>query len=179
GIIAGGDGALRTAKEGSEDDEKAGETDLKDRKLQALDTCIGISAAGGAKYVTGAVAYAKTLGCFTVSVTCNDHTPLGELADVDLVADTGEEVVTGSTRMKAGSAQKMILNMISTGVMVKLGYVYENMMINLRPTNEKLKRRMARITAEICGCNVEIAEELLNRAAWNIKDAVRLFHNTP
>lgn len=172
GIIAGGENCMFRAAENAEDNPEAGIEDLKKRNFCDKDVLIGISASGSAAYVISAVNYAKSLGAKTASITNNPDTELGKAADTDICADTGPEVITGSTRMKAGTAQKIILNMISTASMVKCGYVYENMMINLRPTNKKLKRRMIGIVTEILGCTDEEAESLLEENEWSIRKAV-------
>ena len=175
GIIAGGDGALRSAVEGAEDDAEAGRADVMERGICELDTLIGISVAGGAKYVLGAVKYAKEVGALTVGLTCNAESALDMLADIGIHPDTGAEVITGSTRMKAGSAHKIILNMISTSVMVKRGYVYENLMINLRPSNEKLKRRVIEIVSELCEVDADYAHRLLDENGFVISRAVEAY----
>ena len=172
GIIAGGDSALRLSSEKMEDSFEAGYAVLESYGITENDTVVGISAAGGAAYVLAAMQYAKDHGALTVGITSNAGSPVSCLADVAIDPDTGAEVVTGSTRMKAGTAQKLILNMISTGVMIRLGHVYENMMINLRPTNIKLKARMVRITQEITGLEAEAAEALLEANDWSIRKAV-------
>ncbi len=172
GIIAGGEKCMFKAAENAEDNPEAGVEDLKNRDFSNKDVLIGISASGSAAYVISAVNYAKSIGAKTASITNNPDTELGKTADIDICADTGPEVITGSTRMKAGTAQKIILNMISTASMVKCGCVYENMMINLRPTNKKLRRRMIGIVTEILGCTDEKAEELLEKNEWNIRSAV-------
>ena len=161
GIIAGGEKCMFKAAENAEDNPGAGIEDLKNRNFCNKDILIGISASGSAAYVISAVNYAKSIGANCFSITNNPDSELGKAADVDICADTGAEVITGSTRMKAGTAQKIILNMISTVSMVKCGCVYENMMINLKPTNKKLRRRMIGIVTEILGCTNEKAEELL------------------
>ena len=160
------------AAENAEDNPDAGISDLISRGFDENDILIGISASGSAAYVISAVDYAKKLGAKTVSITNNPDTLLGSIADIDICADTGPEVITGSTRMKAGTAQKIILNMISTASMVKCGYVYENLMINLRPTNNKLRRRMISIVMEILHCDSIYAEELLNINDWNIRRCI-------
>ncbi len=172
GIIAGGEKCMFKAAENAEDNPEAGVEDLKSRSFCNKDVLIGISASGSAAYVISAVNYAKSIGAKTASITNNPDTELGRAADVDICADTGPEVITGSTRMKAGTAQKIILNMISTASMVKCGCVYENMMINLRPTNKKLRRRMIGIVTEILGCSAEKAEALLEENEWSIRRAV-------
>ena len=172
GIIAGGDGALRRAVEGAEDSAEAARNDLSVRDLNENDTVIGISAAGGAAYVLGGLCYAKEKGALTVALSCNSGCPIEEVADIGIHPDTGAEVITGSTRLKAGSAHKMILNMISTGVMVRLGYVYENLMINLRPSNVKLRARMIRIVSDILDVDSETAERLLEENDFVIRRAI-------
>ncbi len=172
GIIAGGERCMFKAAENAEDNPEAGIEDLKNRDLCDKDILIGISASGSAAYVISAVNYAKSIGAKAFSITNNPDSELGKVADIDICADTGPEVITGSTRMKAGTAQKIILNMISTASMVKCGCVYENMMINLRPTNKKLRRRMIGIVTEILGCTSEKAEKLLENNNWSIRSAV-------
>ncbi len=172
GIIAGGEKCMFKAAENAEDNAENGIIDLKNRDFCCKDVLIGISASGSAAYVISAVNYAKSIGAKAFSITNNPDTELGRTADIDICADTGPEVITGSTRMKAGTAQKIILNMISTAVMVKCGCVYENLMINLKPTNKKLRRRMIGIVTEILGCSPEKAEELLEENGWNIRPAV-------
>ncbi len=172
GIIAGGEKCMFKAAENAEDNPEAGIEDLKNRNFCSKDVLVGISASGSASYVISAVKYAKSIGAKAFSITNNPDTELGKVADIDICADTGPEVITGSTRMKAGTAQKIILNMISTASMVKCGCVYENMMINLKPTNKKLRRRMIGIVTEILGCTDKEAEALLEENEWNIRKAV-------
>lgn len=172
GIIAGGEKCMFKAAENAEDNPEAGIDDLQNRNFCEKDVLIGISASGSAAYVISAVNYAKSLGAKAFSITNNPDSELGRAADIDICADTGPEVITGSTRMKAGTAQKIILNMISTASMVKCGCVYENLMINLRPTNKKLRRRMVGIITEILGCNAEKAQALLEENDWNIRRTV-------
>ncbi len=173
GVIAGGDRALRFATEGSEDDESMGFIDLEKYDITDLDSVIGISAAGGARYVMGALKCAKDKNALTACITSNEDTAIGKLSDFTIITDTGAEAITGSTRMKAGTAQKLVLNMISTSLMVKLGLIYQNLMINLKPTNQKLKNRMINIVCEILECDREIAEQKLVDANWVIKEAVK------
>lgn len=172
GIIAGGDGALRRAVEGAEDSAEAGRNDLIARELSESDAVVGISAAGGAAYVLGGLTYAKEMGALTVALSCNEGCPIEQLADIGIHPETGAEVITGSTRMKAGSAHKMILNMISTGVMIRQGHVYENLMINLRPSNIKLRARMIRIVSDILGVDEGQAEELLEQNDFVIRQVL-------
>lgn len=172
GLIAGGDSALRRAAEGAEDSFEGGEGDLAAYAPTERDTVIGISVAGGAAYVLGAFSVATRCGALKIALSSNVGTPIEAAADIAIHPDTGEEVITGSTRMKAGSAHKMILNMISTAVMVKLGHVAENLMINLRPTNKKLRRRMIGIVSELAGATEETAEAALLACDFDIRAAV-------
>ena len=145
GIIAGGIDCMVRASENEEDNAERGKSDLLNAGVKHGDTVVGISAAGGAAYVASALKAAKEIGATAVALTCNKDSLIASVSDIAIVTDTGEEVVTGSTRMKAGTAHKMVLNMITTCSMIKQGKVYENMMINLKPTNIKLKQRMINI----------------------------------
>ena len=171
GIIAGGYECLVRASEGGEDSFENGVRDVEDR-LRAGDVIVGISAAGGAKYVLGALSRAKELGCVTVGLTSNEDSVLAKDADITIFTDTGAEIITGSTRMKAGTAQKLVLNILSTAAMIKTGKVYENLMINLRPTNEKLRARVISIVREIKGVDEQTATALLEENGWSIRAAV-------
>ena len=173
GIIAGGEKCMFQAAEGEEDNYESGIKDLKEKNLTKNDVVVGISAAGNAQYVIGALDYANELGCETIGITSNEDTLITKSAKISIITDTGAEVITGSTRMKAGTAQKLILNMLSTVAMIKLGNVYENMMINLRPTNDKLTLRMVRIVTEITGVSEDEARKLLEESNWSIRDAVQ------
>lgn len=174
-ICAGGIETLIHASENIEDDPEEGIRELTARELNENDVVVGISASGGAAYVCNAVSHARQLGCVTVAVTSNPGSRLGSLADIDISPDTGAEVLTGSTRLKAGNAQKMILNMLSTGAMVRSGYVYENLMINLKPSNIKLRKRVISIVREITDLEEDTAVALLERGDWRIKEAIRLW----
>ena len=171
GIIAGGPERMFKAGENAEDVYENGVADAE-KVLQAGDVLVGISAAGGAKYVIGALEKAKEMGCTTVSVSSNPDTAIEKVADIAIVCETGPEVVTGSTRLKAGNSQKFVLNMLSTCAMIKTGKVYENLMVNLKPSNEKLKGRVVRITAAILDCTEEEAIPLLEKNDWNIRKTV-------
>jgi len=173
GIIAGGDTAIRKAVEGAEDSYDAGYGDISSYNITDLDSVVGISVAGGAQYVLGAFAKARDTGALRISLSCNENTPIERAADIAIITDTGAEVITGSTRMKAGSAHKIVLNMISTAVMVKLGHVYENMMINLRPSNAKLRDRMIRILCEITKISYDKCEKLLEQNEFSLRLALR------
>ena len=172
GIISGGDGAIRKAAEGAEDSREFGYRDISLHNIGELDSVIGISVAGGAQYVLGAFDKAKEVGALMIALSCNEGCPIEQAADIGIHPDTGAEVITGSTRMKAGSAHKMILNMISTAVMVKMGHVYENMMINLRPSNIKLRDRMIRILREITELPYEECEVLLEKNDFSLRKAL-------
>ena len=172
GIIAGGYECMHSAAENAEDDPELSVAELKAHNFCNKDVVIGVSASGSAAYVIAALEYANSIGAMSVSVTNNPGTLMGSTAKINICADTGPEVITGSTRMKAGTAQKIILNMISTAAMVKCGHVYENLMINLKPTNKKLTRRMLNIVTEILGCDADRAEALLNEHNWSIRAVV-------
>ena len=172
GIIAGGNDRMVSAAEGAEDVGDAGIRDLAEKQPNPNDTILGISVAGNAAYVADALVYAHNLGCLTVGLTCNKGSRLDVEPDISIVTDTGAEPITGSTRMKAGSAHKMVLNMISTCVMIKLGNVYQNLMINVKPTNIKLKKRVISIVCEILECNEEVAIERLKKHNWSIRETV-------
>jgi N-acetylmuramic acid 6-phosphate etherase len=165
-IMAGGPKALASAVEVNEDSEELGQRDIARRRPTRKDVVIGVSASGRTPYVVAAVAYARARGARTAAVTCNYGAPLAGAADITIVADVGPEVVSGSTRMKAGSAQKMILNMITTGAMARLGYVYENLMVNVHMQNSKLVERGIRIL--MCACKIDRAT-----AVGTIKSAGR------
>lgn len=174
GVIAGGDRALRSAIEGAEDSRPAGRAALEPLELQPQDVVVGLSAAGGAAFVLGCVEYARERGCATVAVTCNPDTPLQAACDYAIVPLTGPEAVTGSTRMKAGTAQKLILNMLSTCAMIRTGRVKENLMINVRPTNVKLHARAIRILRQLHDCTEEQAEQALAQAQNDVARASAL-----
>lgn len=171
GLIAGGKERVFKAGENAEDIYENGVRDVEDL-LNPGDVLVGISAAGGAKYIIGALETAKKKGCVTVALTSNEGAPITKVADISIVCDTGAEAVTGSTRLKAGNSQKFVLNMLSTGAMIRTGKVYENLMINLKPSNEKLKGRVVRITSAILDCSEETATVLLERNDWNIRKTV-------
>lgn len=172
GIIAGGKECMFRAAENAEDLSINGRDDVISYGIRAGDILVGISVAGNAAYVREALRTAKELGAHTVALTCNDKAQISEFADISIVTDTGAEVLTGSTRLKAGTAHKMVLNMITTCAMTKIGNVYENLMINLRPTNDKLRDRTIRIVQEILGCKRDEAIEKLENNEWNIRRAV-------
>lgn len=175
GIMAGGDKALRQAGEADEDSYEAGCRDMASYNVGEKDSVIGISVAGGASFVIGALEIAKNAGALTVALSCNAGCPIEKLADISIHPDTGAEVITGSTRMKAGTAHKMIINMISTAVMIKQGHVYENLMVNLEPSNVKLRDRMIRITSDITGLGYEESESLLEANGFSIRRAIEAY----
>lgn len=172
GLIAGGDSCLRSAQEKVEDIGSCGVEDLKNHNLTGKDVVIGLSAAGGASYVLQALSYAQSLGCTTIGITSNKGSKLDLLADISICPDTGAEVITGSTRMKAGTAQKLILNMLSTCAMVKNGYVYENLMINLKPSNDKLRQRIINIVTDVTKVPEDVAVPALDAHQWNIRETI-------
>lgn len=172
GIIAGGEERMFRAGESEEDSHGGGVKAIADCDVRAGDVVIGLSAAGNAAFVVGALEEANRRGAVTVAVSSNPDTKILMAADIPIFTDTGAEVLTGSTRLKAGTAQKIVLNTISTCAMAKCGMVYENMMINLSPSNEKLRRRVIRIVGEILGCEGSRAEELLEENGWSIKRAI-------
>jgi N-acetylmuramic acid 6-phosphate etherase len=172
GIIAGGEKALHSATEASEDDPKLGESDLQARGFTAKDVIVGIAASGRTPYVLGAIHYARTLGALTVGVSCTPHSQLSRNVEIGIEAAVGPEVVAGSTRLRAGTATKMVLNMLSTGVMVRLGHVYGNLMVNVKPSNEKLLDRARRIVADAAGVTPDKAAALLEAAGNVVKTAI-------
>jgi N-acetylmuramic acid 6-phosphate etherase len=163
GIIAGGDKALRTPIEGVEDSKEQARKDLKKTKLTEHDIVIGIAASGRTPYVIGGIEYAKSIGAKTACITTSENSEIAKVADHPIEAITGAEPLTGSTRMKSGTAQKLILNMITTASMVKLGKVYENLMIDVAMSNNKLVSRATNIVMEVTGCSQEVAEAYLTR----------------
>lgn len=173
GIIAGGDRAVREAVEGAEDDENRACSDLKAYSLNDKDMVIGLAASGRTPYVIGALKYARSLSYCTASIACVSNSVIGKYADVKIEVITGAEVVTGSTRLRAGTAQKMVLNMISTGAMVRVGNVYSNLMVNLVPNNEKLKARCVRIFMEATGLDENTAIRCIEDSNGNLKEAIQ------
>ncbi|MCL2660778.1 MAG: N-acetylmuramic acid 6-phosphate etherase [Acidobacteriaceae bacterium] len=171
GIIAGGDSALRKSSEKSEDSREQGAADLAAAGFREKDTLVGIAASGRTPYVLGAMEHSRTLGALTISLTCVADSPMAAVADIAIAPVTGAEVVTGSTRLKAGTATKLVLNMLSTGVMIRTGAVYGNLMVNVQPTNEKLVDRAHRIIAEATGVDPGRAAHLLEEAG-SVKVAV-------
>jgi N-acetylmuramic acid 6-phosphate etherase len=171
-VIAGGYEACYRAVEASEDDAEAGGADLKQRGFTAGDVLVGIAASGRTPYSVGAVRYARSLGAFTVALTCVPGSPITEAAELSIVPEVGPEVVTGSSRLKAGTAQKMVLNMISTATMVRLGYVSGNRMSNLQARNVKLRDRAERIVMAETGLDQQAAAAALDAAAFDLRVAL-------
>ncbi len=171
GIIAGGESALTRSAEASEDDPAAGQRDLLTHGFGKGDVLAGIAASGRTPYVLGAVEKAKALGALTIGISCTPHSALSSIVDIPIEALAGPEVITGSTRMKAGTATKLVLNMLSTGTMIRLGYVYHNLMVNVQPTNEKLVDRATRIIVDASGIGYAQASELL-RKTGSVKTAI-------
>jgi len=173
GVIAGGYDACHRAVEASEDDAAAGAADLKQRGFAAGDVLVGIAASGRTPYTVGAINFARALGAFTVALTCVPGSPITQAAELSIVPVVGPEVVTGSSRLKAGTAQKMVLNMISTATMVRLGYVSGNRMSNLQARNTKLRERALRIVMAETGVDQQTATSALESSNWIIKSAMR------
>jgi N-acetylmuramic acid 6-phosphate etherase len=172
GIIAGGHRALTHAAEGAEDSAAMGRRDLAKRKLKSRDVVIGITASGRTPYTIGALEYARKIGAAAIALACNANPEIARAADLTIAVATGPEVVAGSTRMKAGTAQKMVLNMLSTAAMIRLGHVRGNYMVNVRMTNEKLRARGVTILQEILGVDRAEAARRLKRAKNNLKLAI-------
>jgi len=171
-LIAGGRHAVTGAVEGAEDSVQNAERELRKKNLTRNDTVVAITASGTTAYVVGATKYARSRGAMTVAITSNRRTPAARLAKIVIAPEVGPEVVTGSTRLKAGTAQKMVLNMLSTAAMVRLGHVYENLMIDVKPTNQKLIDRGLRILAEASGKKLSAAEHALRAAGHNMRVAL-------
>ena len=172
GIMAGGEAALSRAAEASEDDPTAGVRDLAERGFTAGDALVGISASGWTPYVLGAIAEARRLGALTIGMSCVPDSELAHAVDIAITPVVGPEAIAGSTRMKAGTAQKMALNMLSTGVFIRMGYVFGNLMVNVQPKNAKLADRARRIVAQAAGVSHEHARELLAAAGGSVPLAI-------
>jgi len=172
GLIAGGMKAIADAVEGAEDNEELGQMDLKEMNLTENDTVIGIAASGRTPYVIGALQYANDQKANTVSISCNADAKMSAYGQVAIELETGAEVLTGSTRLKAGTAQKIVLNMISTSAMVGIGKVYQNLMVDLKPTNHKLEERSKRIIMDATNADYETASKYFERANHHVKTAI-------
>jgi N-acetylmuramic acid 6-phosphate etherase len=171
-IIAGGEQALRHAVEGAEDSAASGASDLRRARLKRGDVVVGVAASGGTPYVLGALGFAARRGAVTVGVTSNPRSLVARKARISIAPDTGAEAISGSTRLKAGTAQKMVLNMLSTAAMVRLGRVYENWMVHVALTNQKLRRRGTRILQEATGVTPSAAGHALRQASHNLPAAL-------
>lgn len=174
GMIAGGDIALRYPVEGAEDSRELGRKDLEEKGLTKDDVVVGIAASGRTPYVLGGLDYAKSLGCHTAAVSCNKGSAIGEAADIAIEAEVGPEALTGSTRLKSGTAQKLILNMITTASMVRIGKAYQNLMIDVVQSNEKLCTRAENIVMEATGVKREEARRCIDKANGSCKVAVTM-----
>jgi len=172
GLIAGGMKAFTKAVEGAEDDELLGVEDLKGISVNSNDTVIGIAASGRTPYVIGALKYARTQGATTVSISCNKNSEISKYAEIAIEVETGPEVLTGSTRLKAGTAQKLVLNMISTASMIGIGKVYKNLMVDVQSTNKKLVERSKRIIMQAAETDYDTAAEYYEKAGQNVKAAI-------
>lgn len=172
GIIAGGEPAIQFAVEGAEDDREAGVADVKAKQLSAQDVLVGLSASGRTPYVVAALEYANSIGCPTVAVTCNPDSAMMQVANMGICPVVGPEALTGSTRLKSGTAQKLVLNMLSTASMIRLGKTYENLMVDVNASNEKLRARAIRIVMQATDCSREQAEQALKAADNSAKLAI-------
>lgn len=176
GLIAGGDGALRTSIEGAEDNPQLAADDLKDIHVGKMDVVVGIATSGRTPYVLGGLAYARQCNAFTIGLSCNRDAELITRADLNIIPVVGPEILSGSTRMKAGTATKMVLNMLSTGAMIRLGKTYGNLMVDLRASNMKLTARARRIVTTTTDLDDKAAAELLERCNGEVKTAILAFH---
>lgn len=172
GLIAGGEKAFIKAVEGAEDNFELGATDLKEINLTEKDVVVGITASGRTPYVIGGLEYANAIGAKTIAIACNPNSAVGEVATVAIEVDNGPELLTGSTRLKSGTAQKLICNMLSTAIMIKTGKVFGNLMVDLQLTNEKLVERGKRIIMDATDCDQEVAEAKLAEADGKVKLAI-------
>jgi len=172
GLVAGGLAALMESVEGAEDDWQGGAAEIAELAVNEKDCVIGIAASGRTPYAIGGLQEAKKRGALTVSIACNHPSPLEELARIGIALVVGPEVVSGSTRLKAGTAQKLVLNMISTAVMIRLGKTYTNLMVDVQPTNAKLRQRARRIVAEVTGLDLQRATEILSACNGEVKTAI-------
>ncbi|MCD2257313.1 N-acetylmuramic acid 6-phosphate etherase [Agrilactobacillus fermenti] len=172
GLIAGGMAAMTVAVEGAEDSQELAVKDLMAQQLTANDTVVGIAASGRTPYVIGGLDYAKKIGAHTVSVACNQDAVISQHADIAIEVPVGPEVLTGSTRLKSGTAQKLVLNMLSTVSMIKIGKVYKNLMVDVRPTNDKLVERSKRIIMQATEVDYEQASQMFQAADGNVKLAI-------
>ena len=176
GLIAGGPSALTSAIEGAEDRAEQGRADLENISLTARDVVMGIAASGRTPYVLGGLQFAREIGATTIGFACNDESALIPLSDIMIAPVVGPEVITGSTRLKAGTATKMVLNMLTTGAMVRIGKTFGNLMVDLTATNEKLRDRSQRIVSDLTGLSSEAAQKLLSECSHQVKTAIVVHH---
>lgn len=169
GIIAGGHEAIFRAKEGAEDSKELAIEDLKLKKLSSNDIVVGIAASGRTPYVVGGLEYGNQIGALTISITCNSDSEVSKTSQISIAPIVGAEVITGSTRLKSGTAQKLVLNMLSTGSMIKLGKVYGNLMVDVKATNKKLIERAKKIVCEATGIEKNLAEDILLKTDYDVK----------
>lgn len=169
GIIAGGHEAIFRAKEGAEDSKELAIEDLKLKKLSSNDIVVGIAASGRTPYVVGGLEYGNQIGALTISITCNSDSEVSKTSQISIAPIVGAEVITGSTRLKSGTAQKLVLNMLSTGSMIKLGKVYGNLMVDVKATNKKLIERAKKIVCEATGIEKNLAEDILSKTDYDVK----------
>ncbi|HJF73897.1 MAG TPA: N-acetylmuramic acid 6-phosphate etherase [Gallibacterium anatis] len=174
GLIAGGDTAIRKAVENAEDNREAGKADLMQIQLSDKDVVVGLAVSGRTPYVLGGLAYAKSLGAKTIAISCNAHSEMAEIADIAITPIVGAEVLTGSSRLKAGTAQKMVLNMLSTASMVLMGKCYQNLMVDVQATNEKLRHRAVNIVMQATECDCDTAKHYLSLADNQAKLAIMM-----
>ncbi|HJA90162.1 MAG TPA: N-acetylmuramic acid 6-phosphate etherase [Candidatus Jeotgalibaca merdavium] len=172
GLIAGGDKAMTVAVEGAEDSKELGQADLENLQLTEHDTVVGIAASGRTPYVIGGLIYADEVGAATVTISCNKDAEISQFSQIAIEIDAGPEVLTGSTRLKAGTAQKLILNMLSTTAMIGTGKVYQNLMVDVQPTNKKLEERSKRIIMQATDCDYETAAAAFEAAGKKVKLAI-------
>jgi N-acetylmuramic acid 6-phosphate etherase len=171
-LLAGGKRAITDAVEGAEDDAEAGAKQIAALNVTETDSVVGVAASGGTPYVLGGIAEARKRGALTVSVACNRPSKLEEAVEIGIAPLVGPEVIAGSTRLKAGTAQKLVLNMLSTGAMIKLGKTFGNLMVDVQPTNVKLRDRARNIVAQACGISTERAAQILEACAGEVKTAI-------
>lgn len=172
GLIAGGMKAMTIAVEGAEDSPELGAKDLQSQNLTNKDIVVGIAASGRTPYVIGGLDYAKKVGAATISLACNDHAKISKHADINIEISVGPEVLTGSTRLKSGTAQKLVLNMLSTASMIGIGKVYKNLMVDVKPTNAKLVERSKRIIMEATDVSYTVANDMFEKAGKDVKLAI-------
>jgi len=172
GVIAGGYDAVFRAQEGTEDSHEAGQQDLIEHKINEKDVVVGIAASGRTPYVVGALSYANTVAAQTIALSCNTQSDIAKLADIAITPIVGPEALTGSTRMKSGTAQKLVLNMLTTASMVRIGKSYQNLMVDVKASNKKLHARAIRIVMQATECNKADATQVLQQSQYDVKTAI-------